>query len=314
MKRLLLLGGYGFIGTNILKFIDSNLIKDFSVIVFDRVSAHPNGVTFNCIEQSFEGDFGDKSVLRSLFSEFRFDIVVHAINTTVPSTSVNARFDIESNLLPTIDLLDLLVEFNVSDIIFLSSGGAIYGDMISGLPHKETDFEYPKSSYGIVKLAIEKYMFQYKELFRLHPLVLRVSNPYGPFHYSMKQGIINICLSSAKNGQELVVWGDGEARKDYIFIQDFCFILFEMMRNGIRDGIFNVASNEILSINQILANIKMHYPDLKWKNTDYRKNDILHFQLDTTKLTESIGIVSFTPFTEGLAKTIKWINGTDIIE
>lgn len=313
MKRILLLGGYGFIGTNILKYIDSDLGNEYSVVVFDRSVVHPAGVTFSCVEKSLKGDFSDKSVLRSLFKEFSFDLIIHAINTTVPSTSLNARYDIESNLLPTIDLLDLLVEFKISDIIFLSSGGAIYGDMVNGQPHKETDFEYPKSSYGIVKLAIEKYMLQYKELFGIHPLVLRVSNPYGPYHYSMQQGIINICLACAKTDREFVVWGDGEARKDFIFIQDFCFILFEMIRKKIRDGIFNVASNEILSINQILSDVKSHFPDLKWTNTEYKKSDILHFQLDTTKLTESIGSVSFTPFTEGLSKTIQWLNGDDSI-
>ncbi|MCE5344875.1 MAG: NAD-dependent epimerase/dehydratase family protein [Bacteroidales bacterium] len=307
MKKILLLGGFGFIGTNILKYIDAFYINEFSVIVFDRSLTHPKGISFKCVKKVYEGDFADKSVLRLVFSQHKFDYVIHAVNTTVPSTSVNARFDVESNLLPTIDLMDLLVEFKTSNIIFLSSGGAIYGEMIDSIPHKETDFEYPKSSYGIVKLAIEKYLFQYKELFKIHPLVLRVSNPYGAYHYSMKQGIINLCLVSATKHKEFIVWGNGEARKDYIYIDDFCSILFRMIKLGITDGIYNVGSNEILSINYILSQVKHHFPTFSWSNTENRKNDILHFQLDTTKLINTIGEVKFTPFSEGLLKTIKWL-------
>jgi UDP-glucose 4-epimerase len=307
MKKIFLLGGYGFIGTNILKYIDSHLRKEYSVIVFDRTLTHPHNINFNCVEKAYEGDFSDKTLLRSVFMQHQFDYVIHSINTTVPSTSINARFDIESNLLPTIDLLDLLVEFGSSNIIFLSSGGAIYGDTSNGIPHKETDLVFPKSSYGIVKLAIEKYLFQYKELLGLHPLILRVSNPYGPYHYSLKQGIINVALDCALNNKKLEVWGDGEAKKDYIYIDDFCFILFELLRKEKMDEIFNVASNEVLSINQILRKIEYHFPDFASVNTENRKNDILHFQLDTSKLIDIVGKINFTPLDAGLLKTINWL-------
>jgi len=307
MKKIFLLGGFGFIGTNILKYIDSYLLNEFTVIVFDRSVLHPHGFNFNCIEKTYEGDFSDKTLLRSVFARHKFDYVIHAINTTVPSTSINARFDIESNLLPTIDLLDLLVEFNSSNIIFLSSGGAIYGDTLNGIPHKETDMVSPKSSYGIVKLAIEKYMYQYKELLGLHPLILRISNPYGPYHYSMKQGVINVSLDCALTNKTFEVWGDGEAKKDYIFIDDFCFILFKLMHQDINEGIFNVASNDVISINQILSKIGSHFPNFRWLNTEIHKNDILHFQLDTTKLTQAIGKINFTSFDNGLLKTINWL-------
>ena len=310
MKKILLLGGYGFIGTNILKYIENFLSSEYFVIVFDRTLTHPYGVTFNCIEKTYTGDFGDKTIIKSIFDKHQFDYVIHTISTTVPSTSANARFDIESNLLPTIDLLDILVEYNTPDIIFLSSGGAIYGDMFNALPHKETNIEFPKSSYGVIKLAIEKYLFQYKELYQIHPLILRLSNPYGLYHYSMKQGIINIGLKYAALDQRFEVWGDGEAKKDYIFINDFCYILFEMIRQEIKDGVFNVASNEILSVNQILTQIKVYFPGFSWSNIEYKKNDISYFQLDTTKLLNSIGKVKFTPFTEGLLKTIEWIKNT----
>ena len=307
MKNILLLGGYGFIGTNILKYIDNYLPDEYSVIVFDMFSTHPYGETFNCIKRSYEGNFSNKTVLRSIFQENIIDFVIHSINTTVPSTSMNARFDIESNLLPTIDLLDLLVEFRISDIIFLSSGGAVYGEMTDNEPHKESNAEFPKSSYGVVKLAIEKYLLQYREYYGIRPLILRLSNPYGRYHYSMKQGIINVSLKHAEMNRLFEVWGNGEAMKDYIFIDDFCNILFRMITLGVTDGVYNVASNEILSINQILANIKDHFPDFSWINIENKKSDITHFQLNTSKLLNAIGNVRLTPFADGLANTIQWM-------
>ncbi len=312
MKRLLLLGGYGFIGTNILKYIDNFFSDEYSVIVFDRVLTHPKGIRFNCVKKAYQGDFGDKTVVKTVFDENQFDYVIHSVNTTVPSTSINPRFDIESNLLPTIDLLDILVEYKTPNIVFLSSGGAIYGEMVNSLPHKETNIEFPKSSYGVVKLATEKYLFQYKELYNIHPLVLRLSNPYGLYHYSSKQGIINISLECAVLDKQFKVWGNGEAKKDYIFINDFCCILFEMIRREIKDGVFNIASNEILSVNEILAKIKIHFPNFTWSNIANKKNDISHFQLDTSKLHTAIGSMKFTPFEEGLDKTIEWLMGNKI--
>jgi UDP-glucose 4-epimerase len=308
MKNILLLGGYGFIGTNILKYIDSTLYSDYSVIVFDMFLSHPHGETFNCVNRSYEGNFSDKTVLKTIFLENKIDFVIHSINTTVPTTSMNARFDIESNLLPTIDLLDLLVEFKIPDIIFLSSGGAVYGEMPDNQPHKESNAEFPKSSYGVVKLAIEKYLLQYKEFYKIRPLILRLSNPYGRHHYSMKQGIINVGLKHAEMNRQFEVWGNGEALKDYIFIDDFCTILFTMISMGVTEGVYNVASNEIMSINQILGSIKEHFPGFSWINIDNKKSDITHFQLDTSKLLDAIGNVWITPFSEGLAKTIEWMH------
>ena len=307
MKKILLLGGFGFIGTNILKYIDNYFLNKFAVIVFDRFPKHPYGVTFNCVVKTYYGDFNDKSIIQTMFLENRFDYVIHTINTTVPSTSLNARFDIESNLLPTLDLLDTLVENNTPNIIYLSSGGAIYGEMIDNLPHTEASVELPKSSYGIVKLAVEKYLIQYKNIYKINPLILRLSNPYGLYHYSLKQGIINVGLRHALLNQQLNIWGNGEAKKDYIFVEDFCYILFELIKKGNNDVIYNIGSNEILSVNQILSQIKTHYSNFNWVNSDSNKNDVSHFQLDITKLIQNIGEIKFTLFNEGVNKIIEWL-------
>lgn len=296
MQTILLLGGYGFLGTNLMKHVDKEKLP-YRFIVFDRYIKHHAGITFNCIEKSYAGDFADSALLESIFNENHIDVVIHSLSSTVPMTSFSARFDIESNLLPTIQLMDLMVKYHVMKIVFFSSGGAVYGESIAGHPHKENEAVYPKSSYGVVKLAIEKYMFQYKEVYGIQPLVLRLSNPYGEYHYSEKQGIINIALRAAQAGKSFHVWGDGTATKDYIYVGDVCRIVFELIKKDVYGEVINVASGELLSVNEILSLIKHRYTNFVWEYQPASVSDVSRVELDNNNLMKHINII-FRKFVE----------------
>ncbi|WP_346693289.1 NAD-dependent epimerase/dehydratase family protein [Coprobacter fastidiosus] len=305
-KNILLLGGFGFIGTNILKYVDSEL-DGYTVTVFDKLPKHPYGVTFNCVKKVYAGDFGDTASLRPVFENDKFDFIIHAISSTVPATSSNFRYDIESNLIATIELLRLLVEYDQKNIIYLSSGGAIYGKTNEMQKHKEIDSAFPLSSYGIVKLAIEKYLSLFYERYQLRPLILRLSNPFGPYHFSMKQGIVNVALRSAKEHKSFVVWGDGKAKKDYIFINDFCDILFKLIEIYPVNEIINIGSSHSLSVNDILKEVSRLFPTFVWSYKSFEQFDVPYFELDTRKLLALIGDYQFTPFEEGLLETKNWL-------
>lgn len=307
MKKILLLGGFGFIGANILKFIDKNLEGHYSVVVFDKLKEHPYGVHFNCIEKVYDGDFLDNIFLKSIFENHEFDLIIHSLSTTVPVTSNNVRYDIESNLLPTIEVLNLMLEFCVEDIIFISSGGAVYGNAEINVKHKESDNSNPVSSYGVVKLAIEKYMLQYASLYKLKPLILRLSNPYGNFHYSERQGICNVALRAAINKTDFNVWGNGEASKDYIYIDDFCEILFLLYSKAIHNKVLNVGSGCVLTLNEILFEIKALVPGFSWSYKVASKFDVSHFELDLNELKKIIGDYKFSDFKIGISKVKDWL-------
>jgi len=307
MKTILLLGGFGFIGTNIIKFIDDNFLDEYSVIVFDRLDYHPYGITFRSVSKVYSGDFTDKLFLKSIFKENQIDIVIHSLSTTVPAFSENVCFDIDTNLKPTVELLTLMNKYCVRKIVFVSSGGAIYGNEAGSALHCEDEDVYPRSSYGIIKLTIEKYLFQFYHLYGIEPLILRLSNPYGPYHYSQKQGIINVALDHAISERLFHVWGDGFAKKDYIYINDFCKILFDLLGYNIYGTVLNVGSGVIRSINDILTDIKMIIPDFKWEYGKANKLDVNHFELDISKLNKNIGNIEFTPFSKGILETYNWI-------
>lgn len=305
MKNILILGGYGFLGTNIMTFVDKHLSQLYCFIVFDKFDRHMGGVELACVEKTYAGDFTDKELMESIFKENKIDLVIHSLSTTVPVDSANARYDVETNLLPTLDVLALMVKYGVRDIVYISSGGAVYGTR-DQKPHLESDAVYPISSYGTVKVATEKYMMQYGQLYGLRPLIVRLSNPYGAYHYSMKQGVINIAMTKALRNETLQIWGDGNDKKDYIYVEDFVDILFKLLDKGISSQVINVGSGTLLSVNEIYDAVRFLVPSFKAEHSEAQQFDASHFELNTDKLRSLIGDYKFTSFKEGLNKTYLW--------
>ena len=305
MKNVLILGGYGFLGTNIMHYVDEHLHDAYRFIVFDKFDRHMGGVEFGCIENTYAGDFTDKELLETIFRENKIELVIHSLSTTVPVDSANARYDVETNLLPTLDVLALMVRYGVKDIIYISSGGAVYGTR-DNKSHEESDAVYPISSYGVVKVATEKYMMQYGQLYGLRPLIVRLSNPYGAYHYSMKQGVINIAMTKALRNETLQIWGDGNDKKDYIYVEDFVDILFKLLDKGVSNQVVNIGSGTLLSVNEIANAVRALVPTFRATHEPNQQFDASHFELNTDKLRGLIGDYKFTSFKDGLNKTYLW--------
>lgn len=307
VKNVLLLGGFGFIGTNILKYVDNHkkLSKKYHFFVFDRIPYHPHNIKFNCVQNVYTGDFSDETHIEEIFKQNQIEFVIHSLSSTVPATSQNACFDVESNLLSTLKLLRIMEKYGVRDIVYLSSGGAIYGDFLKKV-HNEEDAVYPKSSYGVVKLAIEKYLLSYSELYGFHSLILRLSNPFGKYHYNTKQGVINIAIRKAIQNETLEIWGTGDGVKDYIYIEDFCSILFRLIEDGIESGVYNVGGGNPLSVNEIFDQIRSLSPSFKCEHINASTLDVQSFELDITKLREKLGKLSFRKLNEALMEVYNW--------
>lgn len=311
--NILILGGFGFIGTNIIKYIDT-YEKDVNVIVFDRFPSHLNHVEFESISKVYSGDFSDEFLLKNVFDETPIDLVIHSLSASIPSSSQDNEFDIKFNVLPTIQLLNQMVIHQVNKLVFISSGGAIYGDhYIDVKGHEEKEVLFPKSSYGISKLIIEKYLYLYSVQHQMKFLVLRLSNPYGPFHYSQKQGVINIALERAIKGQTFEIWGDGNGKKDYIFIEDFCKILMLLIKKwGDNYTVFNVGSGQLASVNEIVEIIRDNVErSFDWSYVNSNSLDVQDFRLNLSHLNEQLEGFSFTNIKDGILKTRAWYDSLD---
>lgn len=306
---ILLLGGFGFLGTNLIKHIESHCPEKYSVIVMDRFARHPAGVGFSAIEKVYDGDFADRIFIDRIFEENKIDLVVHSLSATTPASACDNEYEMRQNVLPTIQLLEVMQRRSVRDIVFLSSGGAVYGDIPTGEKgHSETDALYPKSSYGLSKATIEKNLFQYAELYGFHVLVLRPSNPYGPYHYSNKQGIINIAVEKALRHESFEVWGTGEGKKDYIYVEDLSEVMLRLIEKGLSSfRIVNVGSGELFSVNEILSAVKaVADSSFSWQYKEARQSDVLSFKLNLDRLYSLLPDFQPTPFQQGIEKTLLW--------
>ena len=309
MKNILLLGSYGFIGTNIIKYIDAHC-EDVHVVAFDRSLHHLDNIEFKSITKVYAGDFSDEYLLKRVFDENNIDIVIHSLSASVPTSSQDNLFDIQFNVLPSIRLLNQMVAHGVRNIVFISSGGAIYGDhYVDNAGHVESEVLFPKSAYGVSKLVIEKYLYLYGVQHGIRSLVLRLSNPYGPYHYSQKQGIVNIALERAIDGRSFEVWGNGNGEKDYIYVEDFCAILFLILNKWKEQyTIVNIGSGQLLSVNDIVNELKVSVNnDFKWTYKNANKLDVQGFRLDLSLLHALIGKFEFTTLKEGINRTRSWL-------
>jgi UDP-glucose 4-epimerase len=195
----------------------------------------------------------------------------------------------------------------VKRIVFLSSGGTIYGRP-NQVPTEETAPTDPITAYGICKLAIEKYLALYQLHFGLDYRILRVSNPFGPFQVPRKrQGLIAEIILRAINGESVEIWGDGSIVRDFIFVDDVIDALELAAEDCGEERLFNIGSGVGRSVRDVLAaveNLLGQKLDIVWKDT--RPVDVPVSVLSIRRAREKLGWAPKTSFEGGIAQTIAW--------
>ncbi len=300
-NKILIIGGYGFLGKNILHWIDHNF-SNFEISILSSIrSASSNNDKFKCVKEEFFGDFGDNLFLRNVFLNNEYDYIFHLLTSTIPANSNSSIIrDIETNLVNTIRLLEIISSTKAT-LVFFSSGGAIYGNGNS-IVHSVGDNPNPISSYGIVKNTIEQYISVFHNLYGLKYLNLRISNPYGYFHKSKIQGVINVAINRALQNETIEIWGDGENIKDYIFAADIPPLIFSFLDRGLINRTLNLGSGQGSSINTILQELREVHPQLKVEYKASKNFDVKDFILEIKEM-EGMRITSLK---EGIINTYKW--------
>lgn len=300
--NILILGGNGFIGSHL---VDKLLYENHYVRVFDRNEEHYRKALLNV--DYFIGEFGNRGLLANALNGI--EIVIHLISSSLPKTSNDDPvFDIQSNVIESLCLLEQCVAKKIKKIIFVSSGGTIYGRPQS-LPVKEDHPTNPICSYGIGKLTIEKYLYLFKEIYNLDYIILRPSNPFGsrqnPFGI---QGVIPVFLSKILRNEAIEIWGDGSIVRDYIYVEDMVNAISLSINCQTSYRLFNIGTGRGCSITELLSIIKkvIGY-DAKVLYGTARTCDVQSIYHDITRATEELNWKPSTSLETGIKHTWDFI-------
>ena len=250
------------------------------------------------------GDLGDPALIAKMAAHC--GTVIHLASTTTPGVSSRHPSKELGNLAPTLHLLEAMQQWPSTHLIFLSSGGTIYGNPDAN-PVTEAACKAPLSYYGAGKVALESFL----QVFSAsgHPVtILRPSNTYGP-RQSLRTGfgLIRNLLEHARKGTTAEIWGDGESVRDYIYIDDVIEACSRFIGLPQDSGTYNLGSGIGYSVNQVLAQIeaicgsRLH---VSYRPT--RQVDVREIVLDITLLEKRLGWRPLTTLHDGLRRTWEW--------
>lgn len=298
-------GGGGFIGSAI---VDRLLVEGHAVRVFERprVAPYREFDTGEAIEWVTGDMLGAHDVAQAIDGA---DTVIHLVSTTLPKGSNDdPAYDVSSNVLATLNLLDAMAAKGLRRIVFISSGGTVYGTP-RYVPIDEKHPTEPEVSYGIVKLTIEKYLQLYQRLHGIRATVLRVANPYGERQrIETAQGAVGVFLHRVLSGQPIDIWGDGTVIRDFIHVGD---VADAFVRAAEYEGdvtVFNIGSGVGTSLNQLVQAIgEVVGGPVACNHLPGRAIDVPVSVLDCSLAKRELGWEPTVRLPEGLSRTVAWL-------
>jgi UDP-glucose 4-epimerase len=306
-SRVLITGGGGFIGSHVA---DVFAAHGWDVVILSRSAntqhSAVRGVT------SVKGHVGDRALLEQIFST-GMDGVVHLATSTMPASSnADKMFDVRSNLVESLELLECCVKYKVAKVVAASSGGTVYG-IPRQLPIPEESPTNPICSYGIVKLAQEKYLDLYQRLNGLNYAALRISNPYGPRQDpNANQGVISVFAAKMLQRKPITLWGSGDTVRDFVHVRDIAR-LFYMAMNSSEQGIFNAGSGVGVSLNELIGIMTLELgvvPNII--RLEARSCDVPATVLSCKKARQAFGWTPEITMQQGIREVGAWLSAESI--
>lgn len=303
--KCLVLGGGGFMGSHLSKAL---MEEGHAVRIFERpnlkpVETFPVGANVEWLEGDF---FNQDDVIAAVAG---CEVIFHLISTTAPkSSNDNPAYDIESNLVSTLHMLDAARKAGVRKIVFASSGGTVYG-VPTQVPIPESHPTDPICSYGIGKLAIEKYLHMYHVLHGMDYCVLRIGNPYGEGQRPMAaQGAVAVFLHKALTGEAIEIWGDGTVTRDYVYVGDVVRAFLKVMEPTGEHRVFNIGAGEGRSLRELIDAIEtvVQRPVAR-KFLAARALDVPTNVLDISRANAVLAWRPGVSFHDGLSRTLRWM-------
>lgn len=250
--KYVVFGGGGFIGSTI---VDRLLEAGHTIRVFERPRVEPYRAFLP--SEQVEWTTGDLASVHDVEEALDgMDAVFHLVSTTLPkSSNDDPIYDVQSNMVSTLQMLNAMVTKGIKKIVFISSGGTVYG-VPQYLPVDEKHPTEPVVSYGITKLAIEKYLKLYGDLYGIKHVILRVANPYGERQrLETAQGAVAAFLHKALSDKPIEVWGDGKVTRDYVYVGDVADAFVKAVAYEGNQTVFNISSGQGLCLNELIDKV-----------------------------------------------------------
>lgn len=305
--RILVTGGAGFIGSHL---VDRLVAEGHEVLVVDHHKSEKLRFT-NPQAKVFRIRFGDPVVKEILLQE-KPEVVYHlAAQISVTYSVEHPLDDATTNVIDALRFLDAIKEAGVSKIIFVSSGGAIYGDHHI-IPTPEVMNARPISPYGIHKQAFEHYLDSWQVNNNISVAVLRFANVYGPRQQLRggEGGVMPIFLNNFFTHQESIIFGDGASTRDYLYVQDAVDAFLKALDRELPRPV-NVSTGKetsVLELWEILSRI--HAGEINKRHLPARSGEINRSCLDHSLAQQILGWEPKTALVDGLRETYDWFKKT----
>ncbi len=297
MRKILVLGGNGFLGKNLCTYLADNGEKVYS---FDMALPEKADKRIEYIAGDFFDDYTLEKIVKGM------DVVYHAICTLNPGNSNDKCIvGYERDFVQTAKLCYYLKDTECR-MIFFSSGGTVYGNQ-EIQPISEDAIPVPINHYGNLKLCIENTIRTFNFQMKKNMLVARISNPYGPGQdYHKGVGFIDAAIKRAIAGDTIEIWGDGSVVRDYIYIDDLCKMLYALSDYHGDIEVFNLSSNTGVSQNDIVEILKGLVPEVNVVYKPGRSVDAKKIILDNSRI-HTICDFQMVSIEEGIGNYYKYI-------
>lgn len=305
--NIMLLGAAGFIGTNLTLKLAQNSNNHISLV--DVKKGYFSNLDMNNLPNVIvmESSFTENTDFIPLLTGQH--VVYHLVSTTVPITSnQHIAQELTANVVATAKMLDACVKCGVEKVVFISSGGTVYGKEVN-CPLKENTPTNPISSYGIQKVTIEKLLYLYRYMYGLDYRVIRLANPYGP--YQRPNGILGAVTTftyKALKGEKITVYGDGAVVRDFIYIDDAIRGIVAVVEGENEHRTFNLGCGYGTSIRQVIETIENALGiGVTVEYKEGRMVDVPVNYLDIFRFENAYGDLQPISLDEGVKKTAKFM-------
>ena len=303
MAKILVTGGAGFIGSHV---VDLFLDRGFEVIILDDLSTG-RASNINPNAKFYQMDIRDPGI-RKVFEVERPDYISHhAAQMDVRRSVAQPLFDAEVNILGSINLIECAKEFNVKHFVYISSGGAAYGEP-ERLPCDETHPVNPICQYGASKHTVEHYLFMYHANYGMDYTVLRYPNVFGPRQDpNGEAGVVAIFTGKMLASEPVTINGDGEQTRDFVYVGDCAYANYLAVTVPHQAGIYNIGWGRPTSINEIfttLAKVTAYPHQVSYGPA--KVGETRHIYLDATKAGSDLGWSPTLSLEEGLEMTVAY--------